>query len=169
MTFTRLFSYSCISILTLFVIGCSSGQGDDLDKFMADAGKGMSTAVPPLPQVKPYEPLQYNADKVLSNPFKSKKVSGKLAPNLNRPRQPLEAYPLESLKYVGSISRNKLIYALIKAPDNSVQQLKLGNYLGTNYGLVTKITESALVLKELVLDQASGDWVEQTTTMNLQE
>ena len=169
MTFTRLFSYSCISILTLLVIGCSSGQGDDLDKFMADAGKGMSTAVPPLPQVKPYEPLQYNADKVLSNPFKSKKVSGKLAPNLNRPRQPLEAYPLESLKYVGSISKHKLIYALIKAPDNSVQQLKLGSYLGTNYGLVTKITESALVLKELVLDQASGDWVEQTTTMNLQE
>ena len=169
MTFTKFFNYSCITILTLLVIGCGSGQGDDLDKFMADAGKGMSTAVPPLPVVKAYKPLQYNADKLLSDPFKSKKVSGKLAPNLNRPRQPLEAYPLESLKYVGSISKNKLIYALIKAPDNSVVQLRLGNYLGTNYGLVTKITESALVLKELVLDQASGDWVEQTTMMNLRE
>ena len=58
---------------------------------------------------------------------------------------------------------------MIKTPDNSVQQLKVGNYLGANYGLVTKITDSALVLKELVLDQASGDWVEQTTTMNLHE
>lgn len=169
MSYPKLFNYCLIAILSLINFACSSGQGDDLDKFMADAGKGMSTAVPPLPEVKPYVPIQYNADKLLSDPFKTKKVSGKLAPNLNRPREPLESYPLESLKYVGSISKKKLTYALIKTPDNSVQQLKVGNYLGSNYGLVTKITDSMLVLKELVLDQASGDWIEQTTNMNLQE
>ncbi len=169
MSDTKFLKYTFVTFLTLLTIACGSGQGDDLDKFMADAGKGMSTSVPPLPEVKAYVPLQYNADKQLSDPFKTKKVLGKLAPNLNRPREPLEAYPLESLKYVGSISKKKLIYALIKTPDNSVQQLKVGNYVGANYGLVTKITDSALVLKELVLDQASGDWVEQNTTMNLQE
>lgn len=169
MTFTNFFNYSCIALLSLLTIACGNGHGDDLDQFMANAGKNMSTAVPPLPEVKPYEPLQYNADNLLNDPFKPKKVSGKLAPNLNRPREPLEAYPLESLKYVGSLSKRKLIYALIKTPDNSVQQLKIGNYIGANYGLVTQITDSAVTLKELVLDQASGDWVEQTTSMNLQE
>lgn len=161
--------YAFFIVVSVLLVACSGGQGDDLDRFMADASKNMSTAVPPLPEVKPYDPLQYNADGLLSDPFKPRKVSGKLAPNLNRPREPLEAYPLESLKYVGSLSKNKLIYALIKTPDSGVQQLKVSNYIGANYGLVTAITDSAVTLKELVLDQVSGDWVEQTTTMTLQE
>lgn len=161
------FGLTLISALVLSA--CGSNQGDDLDQFMANAGKNMSTTVAPLPEVKPYEPLQFNADQSLNDPFKPRKVSGKLAPNLNRPREPLEGYPLESLKYVGSLSKNKLIYALIKTADGNVQQIKPGNYIGANYGLVTQITDAVVTLKELVLDQASGDWVEQVTTMSLQE
>lgn len=158
-------------IITLFLAlsACGGNKGDDLDQFMANAGKNMSTSVAPLPEVKPYEPLQFNADHSLNDPFKPRKVSGKLAPNLNRTREPLEGYPLESLKYVGSLSKSKLIYALIKTTDGNVQQIKIGNYLGANYGLVIQITDAAVILKELVLDQASGDWIEQVTTMSLQE
>ena len=169
MLYKKTIKYCVVLILPLLVIACGSGQGDDLDKFMADAGKNMSSSVSPLPEVKPYEPLQYNADNSLSDPFKPRKVAGKLAPNLNRSREPLEAYPLESLKYVGSLSRNKLIYALIKTTGNNVQQVRIGHYIGANYGLVTEITDSAVTLKELVLDQSSGDWVEQATSLKLQE
>lgn len=161
-----------IAILSLLLTACSDGEGDDLDKFMRDAAKEMRVKVKPLPEVKPYLALQYNADGTLSDPFKARKAGNKnggLQPNLNRPKEPMEAYPLESVKYVGMISRNKLTYALLKTPDNGVQQVKVGNYVGQNYGMVTKITDNEVTLKEIVQDDLSGDWVERTSTLTLQD
>jgi type IV pilus assembly protein PilP len=132
----------------------------------------MSKGVEPLPEVLPYSPLQYNADGTLSDPFKARKAankSGALQPNTNRPKEALEAYPLESLKYVGSMSKSRLTYALIKTPDNTVQQVKVGNYIGPNFGLVTNINESDLVIKEIIQDDLTGDWVERNASINLQE
>lgn len=81
----------------------------------------------------------------------------------------MEAYPLESLKYVGILSKNKLTFALIKTPDNAVQQIKLGNYVGQNFGRVTLITDAEVVLKEIVQDDLSGDWIERDASLALQE
>jgi type IV pilus assembly protein PilP len=139
---------------------------------MATAANDMSKGVEPLPEVLPYSPLQYNADGTLSDPFKARKAtnkSGALQPNTNRPKEALEAYPLESLKYVGSLSKNKLSYALIKTPDNTIQQVKMGNYVGPNFGLVTQINESAIEIKEIIQDDLTGDWVERNSSINLQE
>ena len=161
-----------IAILGLLLTACSGGDGDDLDKFMANAANEMSKGVEPLPEVLPYSPLQYNADGVLSDPFKARKAVGRassLQPNTNRPKEALEAFPLESLKYVGSLSKNKLNYALIKTPDNTVQQIKVGNYMGPNFGLVTKISEAEIVIKEVIQDDLTGDWVERSASINLQE
>jgi type IV pilus assembly protein PilP len=161
-----------IAILLGLLVACNGDKGDDLDKFMATAANDMGKGVEPLPEVLPYTPLQYNADGTLSDPFKARKAtskSGALQPNTNRPKEALEAYPLESLKYVGSMSKSKLTYALIKTPDNTVQQIKVGNYLGPNYGLVTKINESDVVIKEIIQDDLTGDWVERNASINLQE
>lgn len=161
-----------ISALTLALVACSGSDGDDLDKFMQNAANDMSKGVEPLPEVLPYSPLQYNADGTLADPFKPRKAaskSGTLQPNTSRPKEALESYPLESLKYVGSMSKNKLTYALIKTPDNTIQQVKVGNYLGPNYGLVTAINESDIALKEIVQDDLTGDWTERTASINLQE
>ncbi len=88
-------------------------------------------------------------------------------PDRNRRREPLEAYPLETLKMVGMMMMNGKPVALVQA-DRTVHQVKAGNYLGQNFGVVTKITENDLTLKELVED-ANGDWVERFSTMQLQE
>ena len=90
-------------------------------------------------------------------------------PDMNRPKQPLEAYPLESLKFVGSISRDDLKYALIKTPDNTIHQLKVGNYAGQDFGMVTEITDGGVMLKEIVQDDMSGGWTERPASINLQE
>lgn len=163
-------------LLVVALIGllaaCSADKGDDLDKFMASAANDMGKSVEPLPEVLPYSPMQYNVDGTLSDPFKARKVankSGALQPNTNRPKEALEAYPLESLNYVGSISKSKLTYALIKTPENTVQQVKVGNYIGPNFGLITAINESDLVIKEIIQDDLSGDWVERSASINLQE
>lgn len=161
-----------ILALSSVLVACSGDKGDDLDKFMATAANDMSKNVEPLPEVLPYSPLQYNADGTLSDPFKARKAankSGALQPNTNRPKEALEAYPLESLKYVGSISKNKFTYALIKTPDNTIQQVKSGNYIGPNFGLVTNINESDIVIKEIIQDDLTGDWVERNASINLQE
>ncbi len=161
-----------ILALTGVLVACNGDKGDDLDKFMATAANDMSKNVEPLPEVLPYSPLQYNADGTLSDPFKARKAASKagaLQPNTNRPKEALEAYPLESLKYVGSMSKNKLTYALIKTPDNTIQQVKRGNYIGPNYGLVTQINESDIVIKEIIQDDLTGDWVEHNASINLQE
>ncbi len=161
-----------IAVIVTVLVACSGGEGDDLDKFMANAANDMGKAVEPLPEVLPYTPLQYNADGILSDPFKARKAVGKassMQPNTNRPKEALEAFPLESLKYVGSLSKNKLTYALIKTPDNTVQQIKKGNYVGPNFGLVTQINEDEIVVKEIVQDDLTGDWVERNASINLQE
>lgn len=161
-----------IALLTGLLSACGGGEGDDLDKFMATAANDMGKGVEPLPEVLPYSPLQYNADGTLSDPFKARKAlskAGALQPNTNRPKEALESFPLESLKYVGSLSKNKSTFALIKTPDNTIQQVKVGNYIGPNFGLVTQINESDIVVKEIIQDDLTGDWIERNASINLQE
>jgi type IV pilus assembly protein PilP len=159
-------------LLTALLAACDSGEGDDLDKFMASSSDSMGKDVEPLPQVTPYLPLQYNADGTLTDPFKARKANntaGSLQPNTSRPKETLEAFPLESLKYVGSLSKGNLRVALIKTPDNTVQQVKTGNYLGPNFGLITAINDSEVVLKEIIQDDLTGDWVERNSSINMQD
>lgn len=167
--FSKLLS---IVLLLGLLAGCGGDEGDDLDKFMASAANDMGKGVEPLPEVLPYSPLEYNADGTLTDPFRARKAlskDGALQPNTNRPKEALEAFPLESLKYVGSLSKNKSTYALIRTPDNTIQQVKAGNYVGPNFGLVTQINESDIVVKEIVQDDLTGDWVERNASINLQE
>ena len=152
--------------------GCSFEEGDDLDQYMRDATKDVKPRVKPLPEVQPYMALQYNADGSLVDPFRARKAVNKpsaLQPNLSRPKEPMEAYPLESLKYVGMLSKSKLTYALLKTPDETVQQVRLGNYVGQNFGRVIQIKDSEVVLTEIVQDDLTGDWVERTSSLVLQE
>ena len=86
--------------------------------------------------------------------------------DMDRPREPLEAYPLESLNYVGVMTRKKVSFALIRV-DGALYQVRTGNYMGQNFGVVTAVNESEVVLKELVQDSA-GDWVEKESKLLLQ-
>ncbi len=166
-----------VKLLSIFALGvmltaCGGEDGDDLDQYMRDAAKHIKPSVKPLPEVKPYVALPYNADGSLVDPFRARKALNKsntFQPNFNRPKEPMEAYPLESLKYVGMLSRNKLTYALLKTPDNSVQQVKLGNYVGQNFGRITQINDGEIILNEIVQDELSGDWVERISNLALQE
>jgi len=166
------FNLIVVVILSSFLLACNGGQGDDLDQFMANAANGMTKSVKPLPEVLAYTPLEYNVDGALHDPFKSRKTrrgSGSLQPNTNRPREALESFPLESLIYVGSLSKKNLKYALIKTPDETLQRVRVGNYLGPNFGLITRINDSEIHIKEVVQDDVTGDWVERNASINLQE
>ena len=170
---TRTASLTIMIGLAASLVACGNGEGDDIDKFIKNAGSDIVAKVDPLPEVKPYAPFVFNADASLTDPFRARKAkasgAGSLQPNLNRPREALEAFPLESLKYVGLLSKAKLTYALIQTPDKAVQQVKVGSYLGQNYGVVTSVNESSILLKEIVQDDLTGDWVERSANLDLQE
>jgi type IV pilus assembly protein PilP len=162
-----------VVLASVVLMGCSSSENEDLRQWMGDAAKDIKGRIPPLPQVKPYEPVPYDAG-MLVDPFKSSKIGAEqkkgggsgMQPDLDRPREPLEGYPLESLKYVGVMTKKKASYALIQV-DGALYQVKVGNYMGQNFGVVIKISESETLLKELVQDPA-GDWVERSSTLVLQ-
>src|SRR5581483_2758191 len=123
--------------------GCGGEAHQDLRAWMADQGKGAKGKLDPLPQVKPYEPFAYNAFD-LPDPFKPRKIepakgNSKLAPDLTRRKEPLESYPLE------------------RTPDKDLYQVRPGNHLGQNYGVVLGVSDSEIKLKELIQD-GSGDW-----------
>jgi len=161
-----------ILFVTLGLTGCGVGSMEDLQTFVAETGKDMQGKIEPLPEVKVYEPFTYNAFD-LPDPFKPRKLSvsgsgGGIQPDLNRPKEPLEAFSLETLSMVGMLSRQGVIHAVIKTPDKAIYHVKKGNYVGQNFGLVTQITDSEVTLREIVQDSA-GDWSERTSTLNLQE
>jgi type IV pilus assembly protein PilP len=157
---------------TALLLAACGGDNQDLKTWMADQGKNVRGRLEPLPQLKPYEPFAYNAFD-LPDPFKPRKIQpgkgdNKLAPDLNRTREPLESYPLESLSMVGTLSRTKQMYALVRTPEKDIYQVRTGNYLGQNYGVVTDISDSGIKLKELVQD-GEGDWTERTSELQLQQ
>jgi type IV pilus assembly protein PilP len=155
----------------VLLAGCGGESHQDLRAWMADQGKGARGRVDPLPEIKPYEPFAYNAFD-LPDPFKPRKIEptkgagSKLAPDLARRREPLESYPLESLNMVGTLTKGKSTFALVRTPDKDIYQVGPGNYLGQNFGVILGITDSEIRLKELVQD-GSGDWSERTGTLQL--
>lgn len=155
--------------------GCGGEQYQDLRQFVKESGANMRGRVDPLPEVRPYEPFTYDAFE-LSDPFKPRSNQAVAngqgggagpAPDPTRRKEALEGYPLESLKMVGTLQdKTKKMFALIKTPDNNIYQVKGGNYLGQNFGVISMITETSITLKEVIQDTA-GVWTERTSSLQL--
>ena len=167
---------------TLFIVavlftltGCGERHLDEVKQFVKDSDKLPRGSIKPLPEVKPYEAVAYNAFDLVDpftprkiEPPKGAKAGGGLQPDFNRRKEPLEAFPLENLKMVGILQQNRVTHALIKTPDNNVFRVRAGNYLGQNFGRIVNVTESSVVLKEIVQD-SSGSWEEKDQALLLQE
>jgi len=166
----------CLSLASLTLLGCDGGEQRQLQAELNEMSKDLRGKIKPLPVVKPYEPVSYTAFD-MADPFGPAKIAlatqGKkgagsgLQPDLNRPREPLEAYSLESLAMVGVLKQHERTYALVKA-DSGLYRVSPGNYMGQNFGLITAIGEAEIQLKELVQD-AAGDWTERESSLQLQE
>jgi type IV pilus assembly protein PilP len=165
-----------ITVAALSLSGCGGEQFSDLKQFVKESGEGLRGRVEPIPEVRQFEPFAYNAFD-LPDPFKPRKTvadtrrgtGGGPHPDLNRRKEALEAFPLESLQMVGTLEQKQVRFALIKTPDNNLYRVKSGNYLGQNFGVVTSISESTVTLKEVIQDSSSGSWTERTSSLQLLE
>ena len=156
---------------------CGSDEHTEIKQQLDQLTKDLRGRVDPLPQVRPYEPVPYKAEGEV-DPFRPERINvaqvggaavggrGK-RPDLDRPREPLEAFPLESIRMVGTLMRSKESFGLVKAGTNLFRVGK-GNYMGQNFGVITAIDDSQISLKELI-QEGGGDWVERTSSLQLQE
>ena len=162
----------------LALAGCGGEEHRELKQELAEATKDFRGQVPPLPQVRPYEPVPYTGEAQV-DPFRTDRIEvaqvgvrssdakSKIAEHEKRVKEPLEAFPLESIQMLGTITQDKETFALVKAGPN-LYRVKKGNYMGQNFGVITGIDESQIALKELIQD-GGGEWVERNSALQLVE
>jgi len=167
---------NCLGLLAviLSLSACSSQQYSDLDKYIEDVKHRTKGRIEPLPEVKSYESYTYQAQD-LRDPFTpfSEAPSEEMAqpgitPDINRKREALEAFPLDSLKFVGTIEKDGKTWGLITAPDKAIYRVQVGNHMGKNYGEIMALSESTILLKEII-PNGSGGWVEREASLALSE
>lgn len=171
------FLFICVAAAGLG--GCGGSEQEDLQRWMTEQRAQVRPTVPPITEPKKFTPQAYTEAAALE-PFNMQKLtqalrrdssqpstSGLIAPELARRKEALEAFPLDSMAMVGSMSRNGQPVALISV-DKLLYQVRVGNYLGLNYGRITRISETELALREIVQD-AAGEWIERVATLQLQE
>ncbi len=168
--------WTVVALAAFLLAGCGAEQ-DELREWMDRERREVKPNVPPLQPPKNFDPHPYTVAQSV-DPYSTQKLTVALKqearqPNsaisaeLNRRKEPLEAYPLDSMLMVGSVSKQGQPFALLRV-DNLLYQVRVGDYLGQNYGRITRIGETEVTLREIVQD-AAGEWIERPTTLQLQE
>lgn len=147
-------------LVAVTLLGACSSDMDELQQYIAQVKARKSTKIDPIPQIKQYEAFAYVAGDrrepfTPSVPESARNGEG-VRPDMSRNREPLEEFPLDALKMVGLIDYNKVVYALVKAPDGVIHRVSVGNYIGQNFGKITRISESEISLDEIVPDGFGG-------------
>ncbi|MDD4978177.1 MAG: pilus assembly protein PilP [Gallionella sp.] len=164
-----------VALFAMILVGCGGEEFQDLRDYVKNSGADLRGKIPPAPEVKPYEPFAYDNATNLPDPFKPRKPdlrsggrSGLNQPDLDRPKEALEEFPLEALKMVGYLEQKNVGYAVVRAPDTKIYRVKAGNYLGLNFGKILEVQGTEVKIKEMVQD-SSGDWTERMSTLQLVE
>jgi len=172
----RAASTAAIGIAFAALSGCAADQ-DELNQWMEQQKREVKPSVEPLSAPKKFIPQAYVAISSVE-PFSTQKLTvalkqearqpnSLLAAEINRRKEALEAYPIDSMSMVGSVVRGGRPYALLRV-DNLLYQVKPGDYLGQNYGKITKISETDVTFREIVQD-AAGEWIERMSALQLQD
>jgi type IV pilus assembly protein PilP len=163
--------------LFLLMLAACGAENEELQDWMARQQREVKPNVTPLSPPTKFDPQPFTSAQAV-DPFSTQKLTvalkmearqpnSMLGAELNRRKEPLEAYPLDSMTMVGSVAKLAQPFALLRV-DNLLYQVKPGDYIGQNYGRITKITETQIVLREIVQD-AAGEWIERPGTLQLQE
>ena len=172
---SRLWQVALFAMPALLLLGCS--QEAEVKEWMERTKQDTRVVIPKIAEPKTYTPFKYeHKDSV--DPFNSVKLSAALAkmraqsgkgirPDLERRREPLEQYPLDTIKMVGLLQKPGMTYAILQM-DKLIFQAKVGNYIGQNFGMITNVTDEGMDIKEIVQD-AAGEWVERRARLELQE
>jgi type IV pilus assembly protein PilP len=161
---------------TTLLAGCGDSDVREVRDWMEQVKRDTRPAVKPLPEPKDFLPYAYGAKDAV-DPFEPNKLLGELAraaatsnnpnqPDLQRPRELLETFPLDTMQMVGMMEKGGTRYALLQI-ERSLHQVKAGQRIGQNFGVVTHVSEDAVDIREVVQD-AAGEWTQRVTKLELQ-
>lgn len=164
------------SSLGIVIAGCSSADMSDLKEYIAETKGRHKGAVEPLPEVRTVEPFVFTGED-LRDPFipdeksqepEEEKVESGIRPDTTRPKEELESYELDTLRMVGTVNQDSVLWGLVKANDGTIHRVRAGNYMGRNYGKIVNIKENQIELVEIVSD-SPGAWHERKAGLELAE
>ncbi len=171
---------STLRLVSLFIVAlgmtaCSSGSTEDLRAYVESVKARPAGSVEPLRDPVEYETYEYKSDS-RRDPFKpsftqnkmasTKKGSGIGGPDLDRERNQLESFPIDTLRYIGNLQRGAVSWGLIKTPDGEIVRVRLGDYMGQDYGRVTLVDSERIELLELIPD-GMGGWEQRSVSLVL--
>jgi type IV pilus assembly protein PilP len=164
-----------LGVFVLALSGCSGSANSDLQSYVRSVKAKPAGRIAPVPEFKPYETFTYS-DENLRDPFsvladdEGETISSDLSlrPNMNRNKEALEEYPLDTIHFVGHLEKDGERWAIITSPDQLVYRVKVGNHLGSNYGEIISISETQIDIKEIIGDGLGG-WIEREAALSLTE
>ncbi|MFT4607268.1 MAG: type IV pilus assembly protein PilP [Urechidicola sp.] len=177
------FTY-CLRLPTILVIcglvaACNQGLGD-LQQFVRQTISQPPGRIEPIPEFQPYQNFEYTSHD-LRDPFKLvdfrrpdensetiNNIASGPKPNIDRVREPLEDFPLDTLKLKGSVTQGSVKWGLVFAPDNTIHRVLEGQYMGQNHGRIISVTDQSIELTEIVPD-GLGNYIERSSAVALME
>ena len=158
-----------LSLVCVATAGCGQRHGD-LRAWMDEIRASEKVSIDPLPVLKSDDLKSPFLDTLEEQRVENVADAGGegVRPDLNRRKEALEAYPLDALRMVGTLSRASSVWALVQAPDQTISRVSVGNYLGENYGRVTQVEPNALQLVELIAN-GTGGWMERPASVAIVE
>ncbi len=173
----RAFGMLAVVLPAVLLLGACSPNHEELQLWMEQQRREVKPNVSPLQPPRKFNPQPYASAQSIE-PFSNQKLTvaikqesrqpnSLLSGEVNRRKEPLEGFPLDSMRMVGSLAKAGQPFALLKV-DSLLYQVKVGDYLGQNYGRITRIAETDIALREIVQD-AAGEWIERAGSLQLQE
>ena len=163
-----------LAIAAMGFAACGAGL-DDLDSYINEVKARPGGRIEPLPEITPYEVFTYVADAqgmrspfVPDTPQAAGPAAGGASPDPERPAEFLESFPLDTLRMVGTLDINETVYGLVQTSDGLIHRVVPGNYMGQNDGRITDITESEIVLVEIISDGIGG-YIERDAAIGLSD
>lgn len=166
-----------VAVVVAVLSGCTTPEHSQLRQDIQAVKAKKGGRIEPVPAFKTYETYEYGASN-LRDPFKmfdseadikeEATSTSDIMPDLDRNKETLESYPLDTLKFVGTLEKDGRQWAIVTSPDNLVHRVKIGNHLGTNYGEIVSISETKIKLIEIIRD-GMGGWIEREAALSLIE
>jgi type IV pilus assembly protein PilP len=172
-------SLALIIAAPLALSACGFSSETEIQQWMTETRASMRPNTTPVPEPKVFTPQSYES-RAAVDPFDGQKIvmavarqqqarasASSVKPDLDRRRETLEGFPLDQIRMVGMMRQSGNNVALVET-NGSTHMVRVGNYVGQNFGLITRITEAEVQLKEIVQD-AAGEWVERPAKLELQD
>ena len=164
-----------VAFVSLFLVACASPDMSDLETQVEEILQRPPGKIKPLPEIRPYRPYVYQSGTAgardpytvfflrVSGEFNGAGAEDGLSEALRREMkernlEELERFDLDSLQMLGYMENDEGLWGIVGDPEGVVHRVAIGNYIGKNFGKIVEVSETQIVLREIVKNASNGRW-----------